>query len=261
MHDLEEYTDAVFVGEPSAGKPNSYGDSRTITLPNSGITVRVSIYYWQRTHPLDSQALEGPRRRRRADLAPTTGPTWIRRCARSWPETSRSRSLAERMRRRFAAGDSAGALKLHLAYKADPRHAYADTEVELNALGYELLRQGRHEQAIAVLRAELGGSPRLSNVFDCLGEAYDEAGRPDEAVRSYERALALDPANENARQMLEKLRGGAATYAGWRASRATPTQGQQHRCREGDHDDGQRQQRRHVDPGAQRHLESRRRSG
>ena len=54
-------------------------------------------------------------------------------------------SLAERMRDAFAAGDSAGALKLHLAYKTDSRHAYTDTEVELNALGYELLRQGRRE--------------------------------------------------------------------------------------------------------------------
>ena len=35
-------TEAVFVGEPTAGKPNSYGDSRRITLPNSGVTVRAS---------------------------------------------------------------------------------------------------------------------------------------------------------------------------------------------------------------------------
>jgi Flp pilus assembly protein TadD len=119
------------------------------------------------------------------------------------------------MRDAFAAGDSAGALKLHLAYKADPRHAYADTELELNALGYELLRRGRQGQAIVVLQLNTADHPGSSNAFDSLGEAYLSAGRRQEAMQCYERAVALDPGNENAVQMLEKLRGGTpATPAG-----------------------------------------------
>jgi len=52
---LEKYTNVTFVGEPTGSKGNAYGDSRTIKLPNSGITVRVSIYYWQDWHPLDKR--------------------------------------------------------------------------------------------------------------------------------------------------------------------------------------------------------------
>ena len=44
---LERYTNAILVGEPTGGKVNSYGDSRKITLPNSGVTVRVSTLWWQ----------------------------------------------------------------------------------------------------------------------------------------------------------------------------------------------------------------------
>ena len=47
VNELEKYTNAIFVGEPTGGKVNSYGDSRKITLPNSGITVRVSTLWWQ----------------------------------------------------------------------------------------------------------------------------------------------------------------------------------------------------------------------
>jgi len=209
VHDLEEYTDAVFVGEPTAGRPNSYGDSRRITLPNSGITVRASIFYWQRTHPLDTRQWKGPdvaaeltSRDYRTNVDPA-----MREVLAYRPEPS----LAERMRDAFTAGDSAGALKLHLAYKSDPRHAYADTELELNALGYELLRQGRQGQAIVVLQLNTADHPGSSNAFDSLGEAYLAAGQREEALRSYERAVALDPANENAVQMLEKLRGGIPT--------------------------------------------------
>ena len=41
VNELEKYTNTIFIGEPSGGKMNSYSDSRKITLPNSGITVRV----------------------------------------------------------------------------------------------------------------------------------------------------------------------------------------------------------------------------
>ena len=213
VHDLETYTDAVFVGEPTAGKPNSYGDSRRITLPNSGITVRASIYYWQRGHPLDTRRWKGPdvaaeltSRDYRANVDPA-----MREILAWKPEPS----LAERMRDAFAAGDSAGALQQHLAYKTDPRHAYTDTELELNALGYELLGEGRYGAAIAVLQLNTADHPGSSNAFGSLGEAYRRAGQREEAIRSYERALALDPANANARRMLEELRGGGpATPAG-----------------------------------------------
>ena len=213
VHNLEEYTDAVFVGEPTAGKPNSYGDSRRITLPNSGITVRASIFHWQRGHPLDARRWKGPdvaaeltSRDYRANVDPAMRDVLAYKV---------EPSLAERMRDAFAAGDSAGALRLHLEYKADRRHAYADTELELNALGYELLRQGRHGPAVVVMQLNAADHPGSSNAFDSLGEAYMEAGRREEAIQSYERAVALDPTNENAAQALEKLRGGPrATPAG-----------------------------------------------
>jgi hypothetical protein len=52
---LENYTNAIFVGEPSSSKGNAYGDSRKIVLPNSKITVRASIYWWQDWHPADER--------------------------------------------------------------------------------------------------------------------------------------------------------------------------------------------------------------
>lgn len=53
--DLETWTNAILVGEKTGGGPNSYGDSRRIVLPNSGITVRVSSLYWQLTDPRDER--------------------------------------------------------------------------------------------------------------------------------------------------------------------------------------------------------------
>ena len=50
----------TFVGEPSGSKGNAYGDSRRVVLPNSGITVRVSVFYWQDWHPMDRRDATSP---------------------------------------------------------------------------------------------------------------------------------------------------------------------------------------------------------
>ncbi|HMA18821.1 MAG TPA: tetratricopeptide repeat protein, partial [Thermoanaerobaculia bacterium] len=48
--------------------------------------------------------------------------------------------------------------------------------------------------------------PGSSNVHDSLGEAYLAAGDVDAAIRSYRKSLELDPANENARNVLKQLK-------------------------------------------------------
>ena len=52
---LDQLTNATFVGEMSGSKGTTYGDSQKITLPNSGITVRASKYYWQHWSPWDTR--------------------------------------------------------------------------------------------------------------------------------------------------------------------------------------------------------------
>ncbi len=53
--ELERQTKAVFVGEPMGASPNLYGDTRTYTLPDSGIEVWVSARYWQKSLPGDTR--------------------------------------------------------------------------------------------------------------------------------------------------------------------------------------------------------------
>ncbi len=53
--ELERETPAIFVGEPTGGKPNGYGDSRRVRLPRTGLTIRVSTLFWQLTDPRDGR--------------------------------------------------------------------------------------------------------------------------------------------------------------------------------------------------------------
>jgi hypothetical protein len=52
---LERHTHALFVGEPTGATPNHFGDTRTVTLPHSGIEVEISTLYWQNSDPRDDR--------------------------------------------------------------------------------------------------------------------------------------------------------------------------------------------------------------
>jgi len=44
--DLEEQTSAVFVGEPTGGSPNHFGNATMVQLPRSGLNAHVATFAW-----------------------------------------------------------------------------------------------------------------------------------------------------------------------------------------------------------------------
>ena len=58
--DLERETHAVFVGEPTGAAPDSPGDPAHVTLPASGLVVRVSTVLWNGSDPRDPRAFIAP---------------------------------------------------------------------------------------------------------------------------------------------------------------------------------------------------------
>jgi tetratricopeptide (TPR) repeat protein len=58
--DVERFTRAVFVGEPTGGKPNSHGDESPTVLPYSGLNFLLSCVYWQLASPRDTRLFITP---------------------------------------------------------------------------------------------------------------------------------------------------------------------------------------------------------
>jgi imidazolonepropionase-like amidohydrolase len=74
-------------------------------------------------------------------------------------------------------------------------------------VGYQLLGDGKIEDALRVFRLNMEEYPADWNAYDCYGEACMKAGKKEAAIESYERALVLDPTQENPKKMLRELRG------------------------------------------------------
>jgi predicted alpha/beta superfamily hydrolase len=70
-------------------------------------------------------------------------------------------------------------------------YAIAPSEGQVNRLGYQLIGEGKLDEAIQVFKANVARHPNSPNVYDSLGEAYENSGRPDFARNNYEKAYIL----------------------------------------------------------------------
>lgn len=97
------------------------------------------------------------------------------------------------------------AMDLYKSYKARPEGYYLK-EQEINSIGYFLLYDlKRTDAAITIVNINISEFPQSANAFDSMGEAYMVAGDNTNAIENYKKSLQLDPANDNARKMIEKL--------------------------------------------------------
>lgn len=87
------------------------------------------------------------------------------------------------------------------------KHAsYIDiNEYLLNQRGHQLLDTEQLADAIALFEILIALFPQSWNAYDSLGEAYFASGRITQARECYERSLELNPRNENAAVMLERI--------------------------------------------------------
>jgi len=201
---LEDHTHTLFVGEPTGAPPNHYGDARSVMLPHCGALLRVSQWAWQARLPWDDRPWIAPH------LAASMTSTHYR--ANRDPALEAifdylgQPTLAQRLRERVLAGGYAAASAAYREYKRrHPDRWGHTTEGEVNETGYALLRDGRKEAALAVLRINAEAYPRSANVWDSLAEAHLELGEREQAIALYRKALVIDPGSRSARIMLERL--------------------------------------------------------
>jgi len=72
--------------------------------------------------------------------------------------------------------------------------------------GTEALDRGESQRAVAALERAAAFAPEISAIQNHLGIAYEDAGRSDDALLAYQRAVALDCDNRAAESNLRELR-------------------------------------------------------
>lgn len=80
------------------------------------------------------------------------------------------------------------------------------SEHDLNTLGYSFLGSEDVAAALEVFKLTTILFPDSFNAYDSYGEALLNANRNPEAIEMYEKSIALNPENENAKKVLQQLK-------------------------------------------------------
>lgn len=115
-------------------------------------------------------------------------------------------SIAQALVKTVLAQGGDEAVKLYRELKQNKPNEYLFSPGELNALGYQLLQQKKFKDAIAIFKLNVEEYPKEADPYDSLGEAYMTNGDKELAIKNYEKSLELNPKNQNAVDMLKKLK-------------------------------------------------------
>jgi len=105
------------------------------------------------------------------------------------------RSIAETIANTIAEKNVAAAVQQYRELKTAKPKEYDFSEPELNTLGYQLLGQGKTQDAIEIFKLNVEAYPEGFNTYDSLGDAYKRNGDKDLAIANYKKSLELNPKN------------------------------------------------------------------
>ena len=86
-----------------------------------------------------------------------------------------------------------------------PNSNYDLSENGMNTFGYQLMSQGKKEEALKVFKLNTELYPSSYNSFDSYGECLLEMGDKENAIKAYKKSLTLNPANKHAKVVLSKI--------------------------------------------------------
>jgi len=202
VNNLEYFTTTLFVGEPTGASPNGYGDSKKFQLPNSKLTVRASSIYWR-----DLSADE-----KRPWTAPDLPVAYTSAAYFKGQDpvldaalTFKPGELSQLMSRVYEKSGFQNAFWLYYRYRNDSRYNPAALEATEQAFGQHLLQQKKAEDAVGWYGYV--SSQRPKQVWPLLGlaEAQLLDNKHSNAAEAVSKVLALDPENEDARKLQQKI--------------------------------------------------------
>ena len=209
VNELSNYTNALFVGEPTAENINFYGDNRRVELPKTGIPVFLSFAWWQDKPQWENADWLAPQLAvdMSFDEYRTNTDPMLEACLNFSQKDPVIDPMAY-LRELFMAGKLSEVEKKAKMVVADTKYRYIDFETKFNDAGYNMLNGNKIDAAISVFELNTKLFPGSANAWDSFAEANWKAKKTDKAIECYNRALELDPkgiTGDNAKKMLKQI--------------------------------------------------------
>ena len=212
VNELHNYTNALFVGEPTAENINFYGDNRRVDLPKSKLPVFLSFAWWQDKPQWENDQWLAPQVavEMSFDQYKSNKDPVLEACV-NFSDKDIVLDPMRHLRDLFTAGKMDLVESEAKRMASDPKYKYVNFEQKINQSGYDLLNSKEMDAALYVFELNTKLYPRSANTWDSFGEANWKANKTDKAIEYYNKAIELDPngaTGDNARRMLNQIKNG-----------------------------------------------------
>ena len=207
VNELSNYTNAIFVGEPTAENINFWGDTRRIELPKTGLSAFLSFAWWQDKPQWENADWLAPQLA--VDMSfeeyKTNKDPVLDACLNFNDNNAIVDPIAH-LRDLFMARKITELESEAIKMVTDPRYRYINFESNFNEAGYKLLNEKQTEGAIFVFGLNTRLFPNSANAWDSYAEAHWKSGKIDQAIEYYNKAINLDPHGDTGRNAKETLK-------------------------------------------------------
>ena len=210
VNELHNYTNALFVGEPTSENINFYGDNRRVELPKSKLPVFLSFAWWQDKPQWENDQWLAPQLAVDMSFADyKTNKDPVLDACINFSDKDLVLDPMRHLRELFTAGKYDQVESEAKKMAADPKYRYVNFEQKINQSGYDLLNSKQLDAALYVFELNTKLYPKSANTWDSFGEANWKANKTDKAIEYYNKAIELDPkgaTGDNARRMLIEIK-------------------------------------------------------
>jgi len=208
-NEIENYTEAILVGEPTAENKNFYGDNRKVTLPNSEINAYLSHAWWQDVTPWENKDWTVPHIAvEMTSKAYTSNHDPVLDAALKYTEAGFILNPMDHITQLFIAGKFDQLKKDGHMIANDPAYKHYDFMEEISTVAFNLLQNGNTKDGLYVLELITEFYPKSIGSLYNLASAQEQAKELEKAKENYKKLIALDPNSmlgKSARSKLEIL--------------------------------------------------------
>ncbi|MDC0008375.1 tetratricopeptide repeat protein, partial [bacterium] len=209
-NEIENYTEAILVGEPTAENKNFYGDTRPVQLPNSRITANLSYAWWQDKPQWENKDWTIPhiaKTMRFEDYVHNKDV--VLDAALNYTQTNFILDPGEHLRQLFIAGKFEEFKTTGFQLVHDPAYKYYDFEKEFADAGNRLISIGNADGGMYILELVSEFYPKSVGALYNLATSQEQLKQFDKARESYKKLIELEPHSilgQSAKKKLESLK-------------------------------------------------------
>ncbi|MDB4292873.1 hypothetical protein N9954_05645 [Maribacter sp.] len=191
-NEIETYTNAIMLGQPTSENKNFYGDAKRVVLPNSELRAYLSVLWWQDKPQWDVSNATTPHFLKEMTFEEyRSNQDPVLQMAMDYDYDTLITNPMDHFTKLFMAGEMEQLQADAARIIADPLYAHVPFEKEFVQIGENMLALGEHERALFLYQMFAQSFPESAKIQEGLGKSYKGLGKTKEAEAAFAKAEAL----------------------------------------------------------------------